>query len=240
MQVKKNPKVDLDNYRGLFFVTGLAIVLFITWRALEYKTFPKDDPIVQQIMVVDEEREDIPVTKSLPTAPPPPPPAAPEVIEIVEDTKEIEETLITSTETSQEAVIEDVIISVDDVDVGEEEEEIIVPFAVIENVPVFPGCEDLSKEERKACFQNMIQEHVRKNFTYPEIAREMNIQGKVFVQFYIDSKGKVTGIRSRGPDRLLEAEAERIIASLPQMIPGNQRGRAVKVPYSIPISFKIM
>jgi len=81
---------------------------------------------------------------------------------------------------------------------------------------------------------------VQTHFSYPEIAREMRIQGKVFIQFYIDSNGYVTGLKSRGPDRLLQAEAERIIASLPQMKPGQQRGKAVKVPYSIPITFKIM
>ena len=240
MQVKKNPNVDLDSYRGLFFVSGLAIVLFLTWRALEYKSYPKQKVQIEQLLVVDEIKENIPVTKSLPSTPPPPPPAAPEIIEIVEDTKEIEETLITSTETSQDAVIDEPVISVDEVVVEEEEEEIIVPFAVIENVPIFPGCEDGTKAERKACFQEKLQEHVLKHFTYPEIAREMGIQGKVFVTFYIDSKGLVTGIKTRGPDHLLEAEAERIIASLPQMTPGNQRGKPVKVPYSIPIVFKIM
>jgi len=240
MQVKKNPKSDLNSYRGLFFVAGLAIVLFLTWRALEYKSYPVTRTLAESITVEDQIKEDIPVTKILPTIPPPPPPAAPEVIEIVEDTREIEETLIESTETSQEAVIEDVAIAVEEVEVAEEEEEIIVPFAVIESVPVFPGCEGGSEAQRRACFQRKIQEHVQAHFTYPEIAREMGIQGKVFIQFYIDSNGDVTGLRSRGPDRLLQAEAERIIASLPKMIPGNQRGKPVKVPYSIPITFKIM
>ena len=240
MQVKKNPKSDLNSYRGLFFVAGLAIVLFLTWRALEYKSYPVTRTLAESITVEDQIKEDIPVTKILPTIPQPPPPAAPEVIEIVEDTREIEETLIESTETSQEAVIEDVAIAVEEVEVAEEEEEIIVPFAVIESVPVFPGCEGGSEAQRRACFQRKIQEHVQAHFTYPEIAREMGIQGKVFIQFYIDSNGDVTGLRSRGPDRLLQAEAERIIASLPKMIPGNQRGKPVKVPYSIPITFKIM
>jgi len=240
MKAKKNPNVDLNKDRGLFFVLGLALVLFLTWRALEYKTYPKEQSLVELIQVVDEIKEDVPVTESLPITPPPPPPAAPEVIEIVEDTKEIEETIIESTETSQEAVIEDVDLEVDDIAVEEEEEEIIVPFAVIENVPIFPGCEGGTEAEKKACFQEKIQEHVQKNFNYPEIAREMDIQGKVFVLFYIDNKGYVTGIKTRGPDRLLEKEAERIITSLPKMIPGNQRGKAVKVPYSIPITFKIM
>lgn len=240
MRAKKNPQVDLNRNRGLFFVMGLTLVLFLTWRALEYKTYPKEHVLTELIVVDDDIKEDVPVTESLPKIMPPPPPSAPDVIEVVEDTKEIEETVIESTETSQEAVIEDVVIDVDDVAVGEEEEEIIVPFAVIEKVPVFPGCEGGTEAERKACFQDKIQEHILKNFSYPEIAREMGIQGKVFVLFYIDSKGYVTDIKTRGPDRLLDEEAQRIIASLPKMIPGNQRGKDVKVPYSIPISFKIL
>ena len=114
----------------------------------------------------------------------------------------------------------------------------MVPFAVIENVPVFPGCENLqSQEERKACFNEKVQEHIKANFTYPPAALEMGITGRVYLQFVIDSKGRVTGIQKRGPDKLLEKEAERIIASLPRVKPGEQRGKAVSVKYSIPINF---
>ena len=239
MQVKKNPQADLNRNSGLYFVIGLAVVLFITWRALEYKTYPKDETLIDMVEAVDEIKEDIPITEQIKTAPPPPPPAAPEVIEVVEDTEEIEETIIESTESSQDDVVHEV-MDVDDVEAAEEEEEIIVPFAVIENVPIFPGCESATNnEERKACFQRMIQEHVRKEFAYPPAALELGITGRVFVQFYIDSKGKVNGIRTRGPDKLLETEAQRIVASLPDMTPGKQRGKAVKVPYSIPINFMI-
>ena len=239
MQVKKNPHADLNRNSGLYFVIGLAIVLFVTWRALEYKTYPTDETLVDIVEAVDELKEDVPMTEQIKTAPPPPPPAAPEVIEVVEDTEEIEETIIESTETSQDEVVEEV-MEVDDVEAAEEEEEIIVPFAVIENVPIFPGCESAtSNDERKACFQKMVQAHVNKEFTYPPAALELGITGRVFVQFYIDSKGRVGGIRTRGPDKLLEEESQRIIASLPNMTPGKQRGKAVKVPYSIPINFMI-
>jgi len=102
MQVKKNPKVDLNKDSGLFFVIGLAVVLFITWRALEYKSYPTDDTMLEIAMNTDDLKdEEVPITQHLITEPPPPPPAAPEVIEIVEDTEEIEETVIESTETSQ-------------------------------------------------------------------------------------------------------------------------------------------
>ncbi|MGB5360867.1 MAG: energy transducer TonB [Eudoraea sp.] len=239
MQVKKNPKVDLNRNSGLYFVIGLTVVLFLTWRALEYKSYPKDTTTMDIAQAVDDLKEDVPVTEIIKTTPPPPPPAAPEVIEVVEDTEEIEETIIESTETSQESVIEEV-MDVSDVEVGEEEEEIIVPFAVIENVPIYPGCENAQgNDERKACFQKMIQAHIVKEFTYPESALELGIKGKVFVQFMINSKGVVEGIRTRGPDKLLEKEAHRIIASLPNMTPGMQRGKSVKVPYSIPINFVI-
>ncbi len=238
MEPKKNPKVDLNRNSGLYFVIGLTIVLFLTWRALELKTYDRED-IVRKILETDEMLdEEVPMVENIKTPPPPPPPAAPEVIQVVEDVVEIEETVIESTETSQEQVVEEV-IDVEDVEVGEEEEDISVPFSVIENVPIFPGCDGGTNDERKACFQKKIQEHVKKNFNYPDIALELGIQGKVYVQFVIDANGNITNIRTRGPDKNLEKEAARIIGSLPQMIPGKQRGRAVKVPYSIPINFKL-
>jgi len=237
MRPKKNPKADLNKDSGLFFVIGLTIVLFLTWRALEYKTYETDNFVAEAMNVVDDIKENVPQTEQIKTPPPPPPPSAPEIIEVVEDTEEIEETVIESTEINQETVIE-AVIEVDDVEVGEEEEEITVPFAVIENVPIFPGCENMTTNaERKACFQKKIQEHVVKQFKYPATAAELGIQGRVFVQFVIDTKGYITAVRTRGPDTNLEKEASRIIASLPQMTPGMQRGRAVKVPYSIPVNF---
>ena len=78
-----------------------------------------------------------------------------------------------------------------------------------------------------------------KNFRYPEIAQEMGVQGRVFVTFVIDRDGTITGIRTRGPDKNLEKEAARIIGKLPNMTLGKQRGRAVRVPFSYPINFRL-
>ena len=240
MQVKKNPKADLNRDSGLYFVFGLAVVLFLTWRALEWKSYDSTQEEIVQLIQVDNLDENVPVTEQLLTAPPPPPPAAPEVIEIIEDAEEIEETVIESTETTQETVVADVDLEASDINVLEEEEEIVVPFAIIEEVPIFPGCEGLSRADQRTCFQQKVQEHIRDHFTYPRTAEELGIQGKVFVQFTINTSGHVTEIKTRGPDHLLEVEARRIIASLPQMKPGRQRNRSVKVPYSIPINFKLM
>lgn len=168
-----------------------------------------------------------------PTTTAPPPAVVAQVIEVVEDEEEVVETVIESTETDQEEIIEDV-------EVEEEVEEAIdVPFAIIEDVPIFPGCEGVPKSQRRDCFQEKINKHVLKNFRYPEIAQDLGIQGKVFVQFVIEKDGQISSIQMRGPDKTLEKEAHRIISKLPQMTPGKQRGRAVRVPFSIPIVFRL-
>ena len=233
MQPKKNPKADLNKNRNLYFVIGLTLVLGVTWGAIEYKTYEKVFDLAALDMLEDDD-EDIPITEQLKTPPPPPPPPpAPEVIEVVEDEEEVEETVIESTETDQDEII------IEEIEVEEEFDDIDVPFAVIEDVPIFPGCESVAKSQRRACFQEQMNKHIRRNFRYPEIAQEMGIQGRVYVNFIIARDGSITNIRMRGPDKNLENEAQRIISRLPQMTPGKQRGRAVRVPFSIPITFRL-
>ena len=233
MQPKKSEKVDLTKNSSLYFVIGLAVVLFISWQAIEWKTYKRTYDY-EALNVDDDDDEEIPITEQIkvPPPPPPPPPPAPEIIEIVEDEEEVEETVIESTETNEEEIVEIV-------EVEEEELDIDVPFAVIEDVPIFPGCERVKKSERRDCFQEKMNKHIRKNFRYPEIAQEMGIQGRVYVNFIIAKDGKITNIRMRGPDKNLENEAQRIISRLPSMIPAKQRGRPVRVPFSIPITFRL-
>ena len=233
MQLKKNPEADLNKNRNLYFVIGLTFVLGVTWGAVEYKTYERKFDLSNVNMLEDDE-EDIPITEQLktPPPPPPPPPPAPEVIEIVEDEEEVEETVIESTESDEDLIIEDIVVE-------DDFEDIDVPFAVIEDVPIFPGCESVAKSQRRACFQDQMNKHIRKNFRYPDIAQEMGIQGRVYVNFIISKDGSITNIRMRGPDKNLENEAARIIGRLPTMTPGKQRGRAVRVPFSIPITFRL-
>jgi protein TonB len=233
MELKKNPKADLRNNSSLYFVLGLAVVMLLVFIAFEWKTYDKVTDYDISLNVEDALDEEVPLTEQIKTPPPPPPPAAPEVIEVVEDEEEVEETVIESTETSQEEEI----IEVDDVQVEEDDLDVDVPFAVIEDVPIFPGCEGAS--DKRACFNEMMQKHIIKNFRYPEIAQEMGVQGRVNVMFTIQKDGSIGNIRYRGPDKNLEAEALRIIEKLPKMTPGKQRGRAVRVPFSIPIVFKL-
>ena len=227
MQSKKSPKSDLTKNTKLYFAIGLCLMVFVSWRLIEWKTYDKTAIDIGTLNIQDDDDEEVPLTEQLKTPPPPPPPPAPEIIEVVEDEEEVEETVIESTETTQEEVIEDVEVLEEDLDAD-------VPFAIIEDVPLFPGCENVKKSERRKCFQDKIQRHIAKNFRYPEIAQEMGIQGRVHVQFIISKDGSITGIQSRGPDKNLEKEANRIISKLPKMIPGKQRDVLFVCPIVFP------
>src|SRR5690606_4502698 len=114
-----------------------------------------------------------------------------------------------------------------------------VPYAVIENVPVFQGCEHLtSNDEKKKCTSDKITEFVSGNFNR-KIAKKNGLKGRqrMTVLFKIDKEGSITGVQSRAPHPSLEAEAIRVVKLLPKMIPGKQRGINVTVPYSLPIVF---
>ena len=240
MEPKKNPKKDMRKYSGLYFQVGLILMLLFVWRAIEWKTYEKKE-IEQQVVQfdqLDEEEQVMVMPPNTPPPPPPPPPAPePDVIEVVEDDVEIEEQVIESTEVTEEVPE---IVEVSEVAEAPEEEPIAdVPFSAIEDVPIFPGCERVNKSERRNCFQEQMNKHIKRNFRYPEIAQEMGIQGRVYVNFIISKNGSITNIRMRGPDKNLEKEAQRIIAKLPRMTPGKQRGRPVRVPFSIPITFRL-
>ena len=240
MKSKKNPNVVVSRNSSLFFAVGLNLMLLLTYSALNMKSYDKEEIAINVLNVEDLMEEEIPVVDINTPPPPPPPKVASQVINIVEDIADIEETVIKSTEISMEDAIEEAVIEVAEVEVEEEEEEVTVPFAVVERVPIYPGCTGNTNAELKKCFEQKIIAHVSKNFRFPDLALEMGINGKVFVMFNVDKDGVVSGIRSRGPDKVLEKEAERIISLLPKMTPAKQRGKSVKVPYSIPIHFKLV
>ena len=241
MLPKKNPDKEIGRNSTLYFLIGLNLMLFFTWYGLNYKSYPKDDYVSQALQLEEDFEDDIPITNiSEPTPPPPPPAAAPEVINVVENIDEVEETLIESTETSQSEEIEERVISIEEANVDDVDEDIEVPFAVVESVPIFPGCKGKNNEELRACFQEKVQEHIKDNFKYPEAAIDLGIYGKVYTVFVIGSDGNVQNIKTRGPSEILEKEAKRIVSLLPKMVPGKQRDRNVKVQFGIPISFKLV
>ncbi len=233
MEPKKNPKKDLNRKSGLFFVIGMMLVLLLAFMAFEWKTYDNHNTYDTLMNVQDELIEEVPITMHIKTPPPPKQVQAPPVIEVVPDEEEVIEDVIESTESSEEKEL----LAVEDVEVDEFEEDPLVSFIVIEDVPVFPGCEDA--KDKRTCFQEMMNKHIAKNFRYPEPAQEMGIQGRVNIMFVIQRDGSIGNVQMRGPDKSLEVEAQRIIEKLPKMVPGKQRGQAVRVPFSIPITFKL-
>jgi hypothetical protein len=115
-----------------------------------------------------------------------------------------------------------------------------VPFAVIDQVPVFPGCEGLPKVQQKKCMTNKISTFVVENFN-ATLGKAFGLTGKIkiYVGFKIDENGEVSYVKARAPHEALAEEAKRVINLLPKMIPGKQNGKAVTVPYSLPIIFQI-
>ncbi|WP_203295342.1 M56 family metallopeptidase [Luteirhabdus pelagi] len=115
-----------------------------------------------------------------------------------------------------------------------------VPFTVIERVPVFPGCEGMENEAAKKCMSQKIASLVAENFN-TDVSKDSDINGKqrIFVQFKIDAQGNVVDTKARAPHPELEKEALRVIEMLPQMTPGEHRGKQVAVIYSLPIIFEI-
>ena len=216
MQPKKNPKISLESKKSLFFQIGLAVTLILVLIAFEWKSYEKNDYNLGSLNLDDMEEEIIPITRQE-VKPPPPPPPPPEVIEIVEDEVEIEnEVEIEDTETDEDEIIE----------IEEEDDEEF--FMVVENMPEFPGG-DLG-----------LMKFIQKNVKYPAIAKEYNITGKVYVSFIVDKAGSVTNVKIvRGVDKNLDAEALRVVSALPKYKPGKQRGKPVRVMFTIPINFTL-
>lgn len=124
---------------------------------------------------------------------------------------------------------------------SQEEEKNEVPFTVLEEIPKFPNCIDVSNENERNCFMQEMYSHIKMHFNYPRQAVKKKIQGRVTVMFLIDKEGYVKIVKTKAPEGadLLAEEAERIIKLLPRFKPGMQKGKAVGVSYAQPILFKL-
>lgn len=235
MLSKKNPNVDPGRNSWLFFLIGLVATLALTYTAIESKTFKEELAIYdskQEIYSIDEA---VPITITQLVTPPKKLPKFTEEILIVDDQLDIPIDIVIPVIDDYEVEI----VKAADIVVFKEptSDDIPIPWVSLEEIPVFPGCERVSKEQRKECFLEKIQQHIRKNFKYPDNAMEAGLEGKVFVNFIIDKEGVVSIATLKGPDKSLENEAGRIISKLPKMTPGKQRGKPVRMVMSIPIKF---
>ncbi len=237
METKKNPRADVRRNSSIYFAVGLVLMLLVTNYSINYKTYDAEAIDIAMLSMGDLDEEDIPITKHE-VIPPPvkKQPVIPEEIIEADDDEDIEESIIDTSEDETDEPI----LDVEDVEVDDIPDDVEVPFAFIENVPVFPGCEDGDNNAKKNCMSKKISKHVQKKFN-ADLAGELGLSGKqtIRVMFKIDKTGNIVGVQSRAPHPRLEKEAARVINLLPKMQPGKQRGNAVTVSYSLPIIFKV-
>ena len=226
MEVKKSPKADLEGKRGTWLLVGYVIVLAIMFVAFEWTQ--RDVKVATDSGVADLvfEEEIIPITQQEEIKAPPPPeaPSVAEVLNIVEDDAKVQETAVASTEETGKAVE----VKYVPVKVVEEEPEEQTIFQVVEVMPEFPG-------GMGECLK-----FLGKNIKYPTIAQENGIQGRVIVQFVVNKDGSIVDpVVVRSVDPYLDKEALRVIQTMPKWKPGQQRGKAVRVKYTVPVTFKL-
>ena len=226
MEIKKSPKADLNSKKLTFTLIGLVVSLFIVWRVFEHKSYDKQtvDTFARQVEVIEEEMVEI--TKQEQPKPQVQTPK-PQVtqIQVVEDDVEVEDIDINA-EVDQNEEIEEYVYEAPEIEEEEIQEEEI--WLSVEENPEFPG--GTAK----------LLEHVQKNLKYPMMARESDIQGKVFVNFVVEKDGSISNVKVlRGIGGGCDEEAVRVVQSLPKFKPGKQRGNPVRVSYTLPIVFKL-
>lgn len=228
MEVKKSKKASLEGTQSTSILMGIVVGLSFMFIAFEY---------AQRDIVIDEidtsgdilvEEEIIEITRRF-TPPPPPPPETvqADLIDIVEDNTLEEEVEFQSTEDEQK----DAVIINYNYGEGDGEGEVYADeeiFAVVEEMPSFPGGDAA------------LMSYITKNIKYPSIATENGIQGRVICTFVINRDGKVTNAEViRSVDPSLDKEALRVINNMPAWKPGKQRGKPVRVKYTLPIVFRL-
>ncbi len=225
MEIKKSPKADLKNKRGLLLEIGLVVSLLLVIAAFSYtpeeKRIEKVDlqaPIVEE-QIVEITRQD---------QKPPEPPRKVEVKVIADLLQVVTNDTKITTEVDFTEFDEDVEV-VQTVGVEEEVVEDDQPFLIAETMPSFQGG-DL----------NTFRAWVQQNVKFPQIALENGIQGRVVLSFVIEKDGRLTNIQVlQTPDRSLSEEAIRVLSKSPKWTPGKQRNQVVRVKYTLPVDFRV-
>jgi protein TonB len=225
MEEKKSPKANLENKKLMFMQIGMIISLLVAWLAFEHKSYDKreiDPSLLNREVVVEEEMVEI--TKQEEQKPQPVEmPKQTTQLEIVQDDVEVEDIEINAEMDQNEVMEEYVAPEIEEEEVVEQE-----VFTIVEEMPGYPGGDA------------KMYEYLGKNIKYPQIARESSIQGRVFVNFVVEPDGSVTNVKVlRGIGGGCDEEAMRVVKSMPKWKPGKQRGKAVRVSYTLPVVFKL-
>lgn len=227
MEIKKSERADLERSKGTSLLIGFVLALSVMFVALEWTQREKEDNSeIYGVKDISLNEEMVPITLPEKKTVPPPPAAVTQsdILEIVDDDADVEEDIMASTEDQVEWVDLDEIDYVE-VEPEPEEEEI---FMVVEDAPEFPGG------------TQALLDYLRKNIKYPAICRENNIQGRVLVSFVVNKDGAIVDPEIvKGVNPSLDKEALRVISGMPNWKPGSQRGKPVRVKYTVPVNFRL-
>jgi len=237
MEIKKSSKADLEGGKTLCFLMGAIVglaVLFVgfEWGTTELRISTSEgiaDIFMEEEIEMTTQEEDIP-------PPPPPPPVqeqeqvVAEFLQIVEDNVDVGDQILMSTEDSQreaqtQTYVAPAAIAVTAVEEEEDEQKI---FVIVEKDPQFPGG------------MAAMMAFLNSNIKYPVVAQENGIFGRVTLSFVVNVDGSIVDIEVvRGVDPSLDKEAMRVVGTMPRWSPGEQRGRPVRVKFTLPVQFRL-
>ena len=236
MEIKKSKKADLEKTRGTSMLIGYIVALAVMFAAFEWTTrdYVETEPVVYAAYAQMEE-EIVPITQPIFTAAPPPPADAPqvaEILDIVENDEEIVEEKIAESESTTEDISGPVAQVTGPVATGpvvvEEASDEGEIFQVVEQMPEFPGG------------MQALMAYLSKNIKYPSVAQDNGIQGRVLVSFVVNKDGSIVDPEViKSVDAALDKEAMRVIKAMPKWNPGKQRGKPVRVKYTVPVLFRL-
>lgn len=228
MEVKKAPKANIETQKTTFLLMGLVVALAVLFVGFEWSSSISklDETVIVQDVLAEEEIE---ITQRDPTPPPPPPPPQPEVPEIIDVVEErVENQIDLSSLEDDQSRAQVATYTPPPPPKAVEEEATEEIFVVVEQRPEFPGGE------------SALLKFLSDNIKYPVIAQENGIQGRVITTFVVERDGSITDINVvRGQDPSLDKEAVRVIKTMPRWKPGQQRGKPVRVRFTLPVHFRL-
>lgn len=225
MEIKKSEKYDLEKKKPVYMQIGLVLALSLALFSFEYKSYDKlaidDGPVAVQEVIEEVVMKTVQETK-----PEPPPAAQPQttLLNIVDNNVKVDNDIELSTEDDGEKNKEYQEVAVEE---AVEAEEATI-FTVVEDEPLYPGGEEAR------------QKFLAENLKYPQMARESNIEGTVFIEFVIEPSGAISNAKIRRDigggcgDAALD-----VVKKMPKWSPGKQRNKAVRTAFTMPITFKL-
>ena len=246
--VKKYPKKQLEKYSSIFMQLSLVLVLFMVYQLIEHETIQKKmvlsnlefdyDPICQIEEPLQNFKKEV-IKKKAPIL-------KKKIVDLtkiekIKNNEEVPNIIVDvpnleDEEVKIETALTNYVEPVDDNDPDED-----VPFVLIEDAPIYKGCEGLSKENNRKCFVSSIQKFIIKKFNV-DLAQDLGLSSgkyKIFAQFVISKKGEVAQIKIKAPHKRLKKEVNAIVKRMPKFTPGMQRKVPVNVKFTLPITFSV-